>query len=113
MASANLNNVSGIAATSLDMTPLYTAADTTDLNAVRHTGRIALFAKNTDSSSHSVTVSSVKDSKGRTGDLVYSIAGTTESCLGVYPYDGWVQADGNLYFSCTSALVSFLAIALP
>lgn len=113
MASANLNNVSGIAANSLDMTPNYAAADVSNLNAVRHTGRIALFAKNSDSAPHSVTVSSAKDSKGRTGDLTYSVAATTESFLGLFPYDGWVQADGSLWFGSTASQISFLAIALP
>lgn len=110
MTSPNLKALP-LTAASADMA--YAACDATNFNQCRHSGRVALFAKNSDSAPHSVTVTSVKDSLGRSGDMTYSVGATTESFLGVFPYEGWCQADGNLYFGSTASQISFLAIALP
>lgn len=101
-----------LAALSADLA--WTATDTTNGNAVASTGREVLLVWNTDTVSHTVTISSSADSLGRTGDITaYAEAATTISCFGPFPVTGFKQTDGTLHVTSSSALVKFAVIHVP
>ena len=54
----------------------WTAADAVNGHEFRNNGKVLLLAKNTDVSSKTVTVVSVPDEAGRTGDLVINVPAT-------------------------------------
>ena len=87
-------------------------------------GKTVLLAMNTDSSAHTVTVSSVADDQNRKGDITaYSLAAIDGSTpvivpLGIFVTKGWLTpTDGTtpagLWFEANSATVKFAVITLP
>jgi hypothetical protein len=87
-------------------------------------GKTYILAMNTDSSAHTVTIVSVADSLGRTGDITsYSlpaITGTTPiiAQFGPFSNPGWLSPTGGgtpegLWFASNSALVKFAVLTLP
>jgi hypothetical protein len=87
-------------------------------------GKTVLLAMNTDSSAHTVTVSSVVDEKNRKGDITaYSLAAITGTTpvvvpLGVFVTAGWLTpTDGTtpagLWFEASDATVKFAVLTLP
>ena len=77
------------------------------------TGREVLIVKNGNAAAQTVTISSVKDDKFRTGDITaYSLA---IGAIAIFrlPVDGWRQADGQLYFAATATDVAFGVVRLP
>lgn len=101
---------SAITATSADFT--WTAADTSNGNSVTLTGNELLLVNNTGGSAYTVTVSSVADDLGRTGDIsAYSVGAGLYSVLGPFPLRGWRQsATGKLNFSASNAAVKFAVV---
>lgn len=101
------------AADSLDTAPL--AADATNKEQVRLTGKEVILARNSGATPRTVSVSSVPlFGNGRTGDLTtYSIGAGETAVLPVFPLEGWLQADGNLYFEASHAEVLFTVLRLP
>lgn len=99
----------GLATASL-ITVTWTAADTTNDNAVPLTGREILLAQNTDTAPHNVTVSSVADPMGRTADITDAIPAGDVRVYGGFPTTGWLQEDGNLYFQADSNTVHFAVL---
>lgn len=97
-----------IAANFLTLT--LTAADTVNLNAVVSTGKEILIAQNIDTVSHNVTINSVADELGRTGDLTDAIAAGAIRVYGEFPQYGWMQSDGMLHFQADNAKVLFAII---
>jgi hypothetical protein len=53
-----------------------------------------VIAKNTDSASHSVTITSVPDQFNRSGDLTYTVSAGGESMLGPFQNGGWGGSNG-------------------
>lgn len=91
-----------------------TAADTTNFDMFVSTGKELLVAHNTDASSHTVTINSVADDKGRTGDITAeSIAAGAIRIYGPFAKSYWAQSNGNINCQSNSALVFFSVIQLP
>ncbi len=81
-----------------------TAADTTDQNSAKLTGKVLLIAHNTGVGVQTVTVTSVTCEHGRSGDITaYSLAADDYAILGPFEPKGWLQSDGMLYFEANSA----------
>jgi hypothetical protein len=101
------------------VTPAQTAADTVSNNSVVLTGNEIVIAVNTDTATHTVTISSTPDVEGRTGDITADVVPVAVGGLSgfrVYqrfPLNGYLQADGNLYLTANSALIKFIVIQLP
>ena len=88
-----------------------TAADVANGNAVKLSGGEILVARNSGAAGHTVTISSVADDQGRTGDITAeSIAAGATHIFGPFQPRGWKQNDGNLYFSANHAEVLFTVI---
>ena len=105
----------------------FQAADTSNFNyALLGTSKTYLLAMNTDSSAHTVTISSVADAQTRKGDITaYSLAaitGTTPVIAQFGPFTsfpaGWLTpTDGTtpagLWFQASDATVKFAVVTLP
>jgi hypothetical protein len=90
----------------------FTAADVANLNDCTLTGNEVLIAWNSDASGHNVTVTSVGDSEGRTGNVTDPIAAGAYHVYQRFPLNGWLETDGNLYFQADNALVKFAILQL-
>jgi len=91
-----------------------TAADATNKEDVVCTGAEIVIAHNTGGSAYTVTVTSVADSRGRTGNVsTYSLAADDYAVFGPFDTEGWIQADGKLYFEASNAAVKFGVVKLP
>lgn len=107
-----------LVANSLDLA--LTAADTGDGNMtpiVRR--RTCLLAINTHASTaYTVTVTSVADVNGRTGDLgPYTMQAGEIARWGPFDTAGWAQVTGDdvgaLYFAANNAAIKFAVLELP
>jgi hypothetical protein len=91
-----------------------TAADTTNFNYFAASGNDLLIAYNSGASPYTVTITSMPDQYGRSGDIAtYSVAAGVVSVFGPFKRDGWVQADGNIYLQASNVAVKFGVITLP
>lgn len=99
-----------VSAGSLDIT--MTAADNVNGNSFVITGHEILLIWNTDSAAHTVTISSVADSLGRTGDVTsYSVGATTHSAFSFLGgVNGWQQPGGTVNFTANSNLIKFAVL---
>lgn len=64
-------------------------------------------ADNTGGSAYTVTISSVADELGRTGDITTYSIGAGETIQLIIPAKGFQQADGNLYYICSNIAIKF------
>jgi hypothetical protein len=93
----------------------FTACDNVNGNSFTSTGREILIMQNTDSSSHTVTVTPVTDPYGGTNTSLtnYSLAATgsagSTSAVQMKYQPGWASA-GVISMTCTSALVKFAVL---
>lgn len=77
-------------------------------------GKTLLVAHNTNAGAQTVTISSVADRNGRTGDITaYSIAAGRVATFGPFGREGWAQADGKVYAAGSHTDVKFAAVRLP
>lgn len=74
----------------------WTAASAADDHYFENSGRELLLVQNEDASSHDITVVSVADSAGRTGDDTISTGAGDESIGGPYPPELWNQSGSDL-----------------
>ena len=89
------------------------AADTTNQNSFKANGNDLVVAHNTDSGSHTVTITSVEDRYGRTEDISsYSIPAGEIHIFGPFPTHGWQQTDGSIYLESDSDTVNLGIINL-
>ena len=89
------------------------AANASDLNQFVASGNDLIFAHNTGSSAYTVTISSVADSYGRTGDITtYSLGAGEYAVFGPFKLTGWMQTDGKIYLAASNAEVKFGVVAL-
>ena len=73
-----------------------------------------LIARNTNAGAQTVTVTSVADAQGRSGDITtYSIAAGKLAAFGPFETEGWRQSDGNLYAVASHIDVKFSVLYLP
>ena len=90
-----------------------TAADASNFEEVSHEGRVLVIAHNTGGSAYTVTVESVADDQGRTGDIAtYSLAADDYAVFGPFDLEGWRQTGGELYFKASNAAVKLGVVAL-
>lgn len=88
----------------------WTAATTTDQEAAFDPGDI-LIARNTGASTRTVTVYSVANRAGRTGNIVDTLAvAPAARVYGPFTKEGWIQSNGKLRFKATHAEVEFAII---
>jgi hypothetical protein len=91
-----------------------TAADAANFEQVTLTGTEIVIAHNTGGSPYTVTITSIADAMGRTGDIAtYSLAASDYAVFGPFKLEGWQQADGKLYFAASNASVVFGVVKLP
>lgn len=89
------------------------AADITDKNQFKCTGKDIVIAQNTDVGAQTVTITSYADPYGRTKDITaYSLAADDVAIFGPFGTTGWMQADGYVYLEASAATVKFAVVAL-
>jgi len=99
-------------ANAADITML--VADVSNKEMVVASGNDLVVAHNTGGSPYTITVSSVVDPYGRTGDVAaYSLGAGEYAVFGPFANDGWRQTDGKLYFEASNAAVKFGVVKLP
>jgi hypothetical protein len=98
-----------------DLALTLTAADTVNLNQFAATGTELLIVQNTDVGSQTITLTTKADAFGRTADITaYSMATGTFAVFNFRNANqGWVQADGNVYFQASSANIKFAVLRIP
>lgn len=89
-----------------DLTLPVSAMDAANGNSFIATGREVLIFQNTDSASHTITITSVADKLGRsdTSLTAYSIAANAYAAIQMKELSGW-QSGGIVTLTTTSALV--------
>ena len=99
-----INNYA-VQAGDLVITPV--AMDASNGNSFPATGQEVLFFQNSDSSAHTVTVTSVADPYGRTDSSLttYSIAGSGFAFIQMKQLQGWLETGALVYLVTSSALV--------
>jgi hypothetical protein len=100
------------AADSLDIT--MTAADVANKNQTLLAGQLLLIAQNTHATTaFTITITSIADSKLRTGDITtYTMQAGDISAFLISSTEGWLQADGYLYYEASNASVKFAVLKL-
>ena len=91
----------------------FAASDSSNGNSFPATGREILVAYNTDVGAQTVTISSVADVEGRTGDCVLAMTASTYAFSPLLPLNGWRQSDGNIYITTTSNNIKLAVVRLP
>lgn len=98
----------------LGLNYVYTAADVANGNSFGCTGHEVVVAQNTDSGSHTVTISSAPDAYGRSGDITsYALAAGLFAVLPFFTVAGWRQSDGTIHIQANDATVKFAVLRLP
>ncbi len=99
------------AANSADLT--MAAADVANKNQFAASGKDLVIAHNTGASPYTITVTSVADGLGRTGDIAsFSLGAGEYAAFGPFYPDGWVQTDGKVYLEASNASVKFGVVDL-
>jgi hypothetical protein len=101
-----------ISANLLDIT--FTAADASNNNTTPFIGnRMLVVARNSGAGARTLTITSLADSHGRTGDVTAFSMGAGEYLAFIVERDGWQQSDGALYMSAEHAEVLLAVLAIP
>ena len=97
-----------------DLKVTFEAADDTDGNYFNSTGREIVWAKNTGSSSQTITITSTNDPYLRTEDISsYSIPAGEEHAIGPLQRTGWASGSGVVDLSAGSADIEFAIVRIP
>jgi len=92
----------------------FLAADTVNNEETSLTGREIVLGRNTTGGALTATFTSVNDTFGRTGNIAaYSVDANGFAMFGPFELTGWIQTDGNLYFSGSAVGLTFAVIRLP
>jgi hypothetical protein len=88
-----------------------TACDNTNGNTITSTGREVLLVQNTDSSTHTITITPVADPYGglNTTLTAYSLAATSFSAVQLKYQIGWVSGT-TISLTCNSNLVKYAVL---
>jgi hypothetical protein len=78
------------------ITPSYVAADSVNGMMFVNDGKTLLHVKNGDAAAKTVTITSVPDFYGRSGDLTISVAAGSEKIMGPYETHLFNQSGTNL-----------------
>lgn len=74
-------------------------------------GTQLLLVRNDDSNAATVTIESVADGRGRTGDITtYALAAGAQAVFGPFAADGWRQSTGELHAKGSHADVKFAVV---
>lgn len=90
-------------------TVVWTAADKTNDHSFVNDGKTLLLVKNGSGGAMSITVKSVKDEHGRTGDVVLSLADSAEGVFGPFKPSIFNQTGGVVNVDIDADTTSFLA----
>lgn len=89
------------------------AADAANKNQVAASGKNLVIAHNTGMGAATVTISSVVNDLGRTGDIAaYSLGAGEYAVFGPFGIEGWVQSDLKIYLEASAADVKFGVVDL-
>jgi len=114
MARTSLTPISVVGPYASDLASItWTAADPTNKNQFVLTGRELILIRNNDASTHNVTLSSVNDPYGRTGDITKSIPAGAYRAFWAGAVLGWIQSDGKFYLEADDANVEFAILKIP
>lgn len=91
----------------------WVASDNVNGNSFTHTGRELLLVWNSDVNPHSITVTSVADVSGRTGDSTKNINGGAYYVFQLFPVSGWRQTDGTIHITSADPTLKLAVIHLP
>jgi hypothetical protein len=100
-----------VSANSLDIT--FTAADTVNKEQFAAGADTLVLVWNTHATTtYTVTITSVADDKGRTGDVTtYSLSAGEIAAFRIRK-PGWMQSDGNIYMEASNAAIKYAVLAL-
>lgn len=91
-----------------------TVWDNVNGNRFVATGKELVVAHNTDVGAQTVSVTSVADPYGRTGNITtFSIPAGSIAVFGPFNVQGWQQADGYIYLDAAVVAVKFAILVLP
>jgi hypothetical protein len=91
----------------------WTASDASLKNQCVLTGREILIARNAGVTSRAITITSAADEMGRTNDVTHTLGSGAYRIFPFFKPDGWLQADGYLYFEAAHAEVEWMILRLP
>lgn len=92
---------------------VFTAADVSNKNQFKPTGKDLLLAWNSGASPYTFTLTSAADERNRTGDVSsYSLAAGDIAVIGPLELQGWRQTDGYVYLEASNAAVKFAVVSL-
>lgn len=92
---------------------VFTACDNSNGNSFAITGTELLLVQNTDASNpHTITITSVADNFGRTGDITaYNLPLSTYAAFNFRQgVGGFAQTDGTVHLTCSSNTISFAVL---
>ncbi len=89
------------------------AGDAVNGNEVVHSGPLLIVAFNSGAAPYNVTVHSVPDRYGRSGDIVQAVNAGAYAVLGPFLPPGWMQPDGKLNIDVSNAAIELAAVKLP
>lgn len=81
----------------------WVAADATEKEQTVHTGTEIVFFYNSGGTPRSCTVTSVVDSRNRSGDITFTLAAGAYKTVGPLGIEGFQQTNGKLYFEAAHA----------
>lgn len=103
-----------VTANAADIVWTAAGADFADGAAFDHTGREIILVRNDNVGAQTLTIDSVADEKGRTGDITtYSVGAGEYAAFGPFPVAGWRQSDGDMNIVASAADVYLAIIRLP
>jgi hypothetical protein len=91
----------------------WTVADTVLNNQFLSTGREILLVRSDSADTHTVTVTSVADKYGRTGDTSKALVAGTYAVFQQFPTHGWQASDGYIVVSTDTDLIYYSVIRVP
>ncbi len=84
------------------------AGDNVNGNDFSPTGEELLLIRNDNVGAQTVTITTVADKLGRTGDITtYSVGIGEYAVFGPFAVEGWRQTDGKIHVACSAADVMF------
>jgi hypothetical protein len=90
------------------------AADASNKNQFSSGGNDLVIVHNSGVSTRTVTINSVVDPYGRTGDITaYSLAAGDYAVFGPFKQAGWMQTTGKIHIEASHADVLIGVVALP
>lgn len=91
----------------------WTASDPYNFNQFSSTGREILLVRNDSGDTQTITVTSVADQFGRTGDTSKAVANGAYAVFQQFPTHGWQQSDGYIYVDGADTDVYLSVIRVP